>query len=77
MMFADAKDVETDFISQANRFQQFAETPRGFDGLVGFWVDGGRNETVYADFHISSRFVCYNKFLFDLIILISIYIKSN
>ena len=76
-MFADAKDVETGFISLANRLQQFAEMPRGFDGLAGFWVDGGRNETVYADFHISYRLVCYNKFIFNPIILISIYIRSN
>jgi hypothetical protein len=41
MMFADAKDIETDFIGQADRLEQFAEMPRGLDGLPGFRIDGG------------------------------------
>ena len=58
MMFADAKDVETDFIGQGDRLEQFAEMPRGLDGLTGFPIDCGRNETIYADFHMSVSFLC-------------------
>ena len=45
-MFADAKDVETGFIRQCDRVQQFVEMPRRFDGVTGFGIDGGCNETV-------------------------------
>ena len=51
-MFADAKDIETDFVGEADRLEQFAEVPRGLDGLAGLTIDCGRNETVYADFHM-------------------------
>ena len=52
MMFADSKDVETNLISQRDRFEQFAEMPRRFDGPACFRINGNRNETVYTDFHI-------------------------
>ena len=43
-MFADAKDIETGFIRQCDRVQQFVEMPRGLDGLTGFRIDGGGYE---------------------------------
>jgi hypothetical protein len=46
MMFADTKDIKTDLVGQRDRLEQFAEMPRGLDGLSGFRIDGGRYETV-------------------------------
>ena len=43
---------QTDFIGQSDRFEQFVEMSRGFNGLAGFPIDCGRNETIYADFHM-------------------------
>ena len=51
-MFADAKDIETGFIRQCDRVQQFVEMPRGLDGLTGFRIDGGGYETIYTNFHV-------------------------
>ena len=34
MMFADAKDIETDFVSESDRFEQLAEMSRRVDGLA-------------------------------------------
>jgi hypothetical protein len=52
MMFADTKHIETDFIGQADRFEQFAEMPCGLDRLAGFTIDCGGCKAVYADFHL-------------------------
>ena len=40
-MFADAKDIETDFIGQADCLKQFPQMPRGLDGLTDLRIDGG------------------------------------
>src|SRR6266481_1516978 len=55
-MFADAKDIETDFIRQCDRVEQFVEMPRRLDGLTGFRIDRDCYEAVYADFHKLSCF---------------------
>src|SRR6202035_1964521 len=51
VMFADAKDIETDFISQGDGLEQFVEMSGGVDGLARDAVNGRRDETVYADLH--------------------------
>ena len=52
MMFADAKDIEIDFIRQCDRVQQFVEMSRRFDGVTGFGIDRGCNETIQSNFHV-------------------------
>jgi hypothetical protein len=45
-MFADTKDIETDLVGQRDRIKQLPQVPRGLDGLTGFRIDRGCNETV-------------------------------
>ena len=49
MVFADAKHIQTDFVSQRDCFKEFAEMSRGVDCRDA--VNGCRYETVYADLH--------------------------
>ena len=51
MVFPDAKYIETDLVSQRDRFEQIAEMFRGVDGPVRDSVNGCCDETVYANFH--------------------------
>ena len=43
--------IETDLVSQRNRFEQIAEMFRGVDRPVRDSVNGCCDETVYANFH--------------------------
>jgi hypothetical protein len=56
VVFADAKQIQTDFVSQRDCFKEFAEMPRGVDCRHA--VNGCRYETVYADLHafVTSRY---------------------
>ena len=56
MMFGDAKDTETDFIGQGDGIEQFAEMPRGLDGLTGFRIDGGGRKAIDSNFHMTRLF---------------------
>ena len=51
MVFADAKHIQTDFVSQRDCFKEFVEMSRGIDHPVRDAVNGCRYETVYADLH--------------------------
>ena len=50
MMFADAKHIEADFVSERDCFEQLAQMSRRIDGPARR-VNGCRYETVYADLH--------------------------
>ena len=49
-MFADPKYIQTNLISQLDRFEQLAEMSCGVDCAAGR-VNRCRYETIYADLH--------------------------
>src|SRR6266478_167419 len=51
VMFSDAEDVETHFVSERDCFKQLAEMSCRIDGSTGR-INGCRYETVYADLHL-------------------------
>jgi hypothetical protein len=50
-VFADAKDIETDLVSERDRFEQLAEMFCGVD-CPARRVNGCRYETIYANLHL-------------------------
>ena len=54
MMFADAKDVKTDFVGQRDHLEQIPKMPRRFDYATGGAVDRCGNETIQSNFHLYS-----------------------
>ena len=51
MVFADAKDIETNLVSQCDCFEQLAEMSCRIDGPTGR-VNGCRHKTIYANLHV-------------------------
>jgi hypothetical protein len=51
-MFADAKDIETDLVGQVDCLEQFAQMPRGLDGLTGFRINAGSCKAIQSNFHV-------------------------
>jgi hypothetical protein len=50
VVFADAKHIETNLVSERDCFEQLAEMSRGINGPTGR-VNGCRYETIYANLH--------------------------
>jgi hypothetical protein len=50
VVFADAKDIEADLVSERDRFEQLAEMFCGVD-CPARRVNGCRYETIYANLH--------------------------